>query len=471
MTTGIYKITNNITGECYIGQSHDIKRRWCEHKTPKNLEKDNPLQIAMRKYGVGNFTFTVIKECDGNELDYYERKFIKDFSPAYNRNLGGKGNLGYKPSDETKRLLRRYGKSQWASMTDEKRRFIVEHNLCRPKIGHIVTAATRKKLRDANLGKSMSEETKAKIGLANSKSMKGNTNRKRAILAINLGTLDVEIFPMIINAARFIKTDPTHLCHVLKKQRPVVKQWYVTYLRSVETNGDECSHVGLGMSTNSKCAASARADEDIVHAAEMANQRTQHDKGFIQLAIRSGQFKAINVTDVREGEYQGEDLLTGEMRLTSVDNREQHKIVGYAAYMRLVNGFEKSVYWSVEKVEAHARQYSQTYSSSKDYIRKQSKWTTDFDAMAKKTVLKMLLSKYAPLSIEMRDAIQSDQAVFTSEGESKYLDNPDTAESLEEMAEEAVEVVDEAPTPQPTDKTEADGKEQAAKQPQEGKLL
>ena len=202
-------------------------------------------------------------------------------------------------------------------------------------------------------------------------------------------------------------------------------------------------------------------------------------KGVLQLAIRSGQFKAINVTDVREGEYQGEDLLTGEMRLTSVDNREQHKIVGYAAYMRLVNGFEKSVYWSVEKVEAHARQYSQTYSSSKDYIRKQSKWTTDFDAMAKKTVLKMLLSKYAPLSIEMRDAIQSDQAVFTSEGESKYLDNPDTAENLEEMAEEAVEVVDEAPAPQPTDKAEADGKEapqpstakQTAKQPQEGKLL
>lgn len=187
-------------------------------------------------------------------------------------------------------------------------------------------------------------------------------------------------------------------------------------------------------------------------------------KGYIQLAIRSGQFKAINVTDVREGENQGEDLLTGELKLQTVPDREQRKVVGYAAYMRLVNGFEKAIYWSVAKVDEHAKRYSQTYASEKDYIKKSSKWTTDFDAMAKKTVLKMLISKYAPLSIEMKDAIQSDQAVFNSEGESKFLDNPDDTERLEDLAGEAVaEEIKDEPEQKAGDGT--------ATQPEEGRLI
>ena len=143
-------------------------------------------------------------------------------------------------------------------------------------------------------------------------------------------------------------------------------------------------------------------------------------KGFIQLAMRSGQFKTINVRDVREGEIVGEDFISGEMQFKSVENRESKKVVGYVAFFRLVNGFEKMEYWSVEKIDAHAMKYSQTYSNAKS--RNYSTWAKNFDAMARKTCIKLLLSKYAPMSVQMQSAIKADQAVITEQGE-RYIDN------------------------------------------------
>lgn len=162
-------------------------------------------------------------------------------------------------------------------------------------------------------------------------------------------------------------------------------------------------------------------------------------KGFIQLAIRSGQFLLINVTDIREGELKGEDILTGEMSFSRVPDRESKPVVGYAAFFKLTNGFSKTMYMTVGEVKAHAGRYSQTYSSKNEYIRKASKWATDFDAMAKKTVLKLLLSKYAPLSVEMQNAIQNDQAVIDDQGEAQYLDNPEEQQPAVENIQEAVE--------------------------------
>ena len=144
-------------------------------------------------------------------------------------------------------------------------------------------------------------------------------------------------------------------------------------------------------------------------------------KGFVQLAIRSGQFKTINVAEVKEGELLDEDLVTGEIKFKRVADRDDFSTIGYVSFFRLTNGFEKMFYMTLEQVESHAKKYSQTYSSSKSSVREQSKWTTDFDAMAKKTVLKLLLAKYAPLSVEMRDAIGSDQAVVERDGV-KYVD-------------------------------------------------
>jgi recombination protein RecT len=143
-------------------------------------------------------------------------------------------------------------------------------------------------------------------------------------------------------------------------------------------------------------------------------------KGFIQLAMRSGQFKTINVRDVREGEIVGEDFISGEMQFKSVEDRENKKVVGYVAFFRLTNGFEKMEYWSVKKIDAHAMKYSQTYANpkSRDY----STWAKNFDAMARKTCIKLLLSKYAPMSVQMQSAIKADQAVITEQGE-RYIDN------------------------------------------------
>lgn len=168
-------------------------------------------------------------------------------------------------------------------------------------------------------------------------------------------------------------------------------------------------------------------------------------KGIVQLAIRSGQFKTINVRDVREGEIIGEDFLSGELQFRMLkENREQAKVIGYVGFFELTNGFRKMAYWTVAELEQHAGKYSQTYSADKRYSKRSSKWSTDFDAMAKKTVLKNLLSKYAPLSVEMQSAIKYDQATVINEnGDARYVDNeqPMTGdERLDEIARKEAEM-------------------------------
>ena len=162
-------------------------------------------------------------------------------------------------------------------------------------------------------------------------------------------------------------------------------------------------------------------------------------KGFIQLAIRTGQFRTINVTEVVDGEIASENLITGEIQFVRANDRASRPVVGYVAFFSLLNGFSKMLYMTVEDIKAHAKRYSQTYSSSKDWVRESSKWTTDFDAMAKKTVLKLLLNRYAPLSVEMRSAVIADQTVLNSDGQpDEYVDNPMPEEQPQASIEEAV---------------------------------
>jgi len=185
-------------------------------------------------------------------------------------------------------------------------------------------------------------------------------------------------------------------------------------------------------------------------------------KGIVQLAIRSGQFKTINVTDVREGELKGRDRMTGEVQvewITDDSERAKAKIVGYMGYFKLLSGYEKTTYWSVEELEQHGVKYSQTY--RKGY----GVWKDNFDSMCRKTVIKLMLNKGdAPMSVEMQQAVKYDQSVILDEsGNFRYIDNskPTAEEKLEAIAakeqqiEDAQVVDNEQPAidnDQPTDK-------------------
>jgi recombination protein RecT len=120
-------------------------------------------------------------------------------------------------------------------------------------------------------------------------------------------------------------------------------------------------------------------------------------KGYIQLALRTGQYKHINVIEVYEGELQQWNRLTEEFEI-DFDKKKSDAVVGYAAYFELVNGFKKTVYWTKEEVEKHRKRFSKS-----DFG-----WKRDWDAMAKKTVLKNMLSKWGILSVEMQKAFAED---------------------------------------------------------------
>jgi recombination protein RecT len=129
-------------------------------------------------------------------------------------------------------------------------------------------------------------------------------------------------------------------------------------------------------------------------------------KGYIQLAIRSGMYKKINVVDVREGEIVELDEFTETFKFKAVEKREVVKVIGYYAYFELQNGFCKQIYWSIEKLLEHAKKYSKSFNSPT------SPWKTSLDTMCKKTMLRQLISKWGLMSIELQQAYKSDMGVI-----------------------------------------------------------
>lgn len=177
-------------------------------------------------------------------------------------------------------------------------------------------------------------------------------------------------------------------------------------------------------------------------------------KGYIQLAIRSGYYKKLNVLPIKAGELIHYDPLNEEIEVNIIQNeleREKAETIGYYAMFEYENGFRKCLYWSKEKMENHAITYSKGYAAKKGY----TFWEKDFDGMACKTMLRQLISKWGIMSIDLQSAIEKDMAVIHDDNTVDYVDN-------NVIDDDSAEVIDmEAAEPEPA--AEPDGMSAAEK--------
>ena len=164
-------------------------------------------------------------------------------------------------------------------------------------------------------------------------------------------------------------------------------------------------------------------------------------KGYIQLAIRSGQYKKLNVLAIKRGELIKYDPLNEEIEVNLIEDeeeRENAETIGYYAMFEYTNGFRKSLYWSKSKMEKHALKYSNGYKARKGY----TYWEKDFDGMAYKTMLRQLISKWGIMSIDMQQAVEKDMATINTDGTYEYVDNEDE-QIIQQEETEPIEIQNE----------------------------
>lgn len=169
-------------------------------------------------------------------------------------------------------------------------------------------------------------------------------------------------------------------------------------------------------------------------------------RGYLQLAMRSGQYRRINACEIKQGELKSYNPITEEYVFEAITDYEKRKdlpVVGYYAYFEMTNGYKKELYWSKEQMDAHAKKYSMSYRKGWS----SSFWSSDFDAMALKTMIRQLVSKWGMMSVDLETAYQNDMAVQDENGNPVYIDNvPDEPEKAVDVYADAVEVVAEEVT-------------------------
>jgi recombination protein RecT len=178
-------------------------------------------------------------------------------------------------------------------------------------------------------------------------------------------------------------------------------------------------------------------------------------KGYVQLAIRSGVYKKLNVCEIKEGELIKWDELNEIIHVSLIEDfevRENTPTIGYVVISEQTDGFCKVMYWTYKKMLAHADKYSKAFSAEKykqlkdgqipekDLWQYSSYWYSNFDEMAKKTMLRQLLSKWGLLTSEVKEALEKDMSVISQDGNFTYVDNDDTMELPEPEQPELPEV-------------------------------
>lgn len=220
-------------------------------------------------------------------------------------------------------------------------------------------------------------------------------------------------------------------------------------------------------------------------------------KGYIQLAIRSGQYKRLNVVAIKEGELEYFDPLNEDIKVNLMvddwDKREKAETIGYYAMFGLVNGFRKTLYWSKEQMLAHADKYSQAFSKDATTVKSKygekqkvsfadyeagnydprdswmysSFWYKNFDGMAYKTMLRQLISKWGVMSIELQKAFEGDMSTFDESGHATYVENDNeeyvdtTVTDVPEQQEEQMTQPDTGKDQQSADSTQMNAAEAA----------
>ena len=165
-------------------------------------------------------------------------------------------------------------------------------------------------------------------------------------------------------------------------------------------------------------------------------------KGYIQLAIRSGQYKKLNVLAIKKGELIKYDPLNEEIEVNLIEDeeeRENAETIGYYAMCEYTSGFRNSLYRSKSKMEKHALKYSSGYKAKKGY----TYWEKNFDGMAYKTMLRQLISKWGIMSIDMQQAVEKDMATINTDGTYEYVDNEEDIVIEQEEPKEEIEVQNE----------------------------